>query len=87
MFSIIYFQNRLRFQSNDFLKQFDVTGVGLQMAKGNVKVFAAKEDTKLDLVPIDYVVDTILCAAWHVTIHRDTEVKVYNCTSNADPVR
>ena len=85
--SSIYFQNILRIESNDFLSQFNVTDVGLQIARGNVKVLVAKKDARLDLVPIDYVADTILCAAWHVTIHRDSEVKVYNCTSNADPIR
>ena len=73
------------FRNNDFLKQFDVTGAGLQIAKGIVNMFVTKKDTRLNLVPVDYVVDTILCAAWHVTVH--WEVKVYNCTSNADPVR
>ncbi|XP_071877318.1 putative fatty acyl-CoA reductase CG5065 [Bombus fervidus] len=37
----------------------------------------------MDLVPVDFVIDTIICTAWHVTLHRDCEVKVYNCTSNA----
>lgn len=54
------------------------------MGKGIVKLFAAKKDARLDL---DYGVDTILCPAWHVTVHRNREVKVYNCTGNADPVR
>ncbi|KAK9293754.1 hypothetical protein QLX08_011382 [Tetragonisca angustula] len=65
---------------------YGVTAVGLQVGKGNIKVLPAKKDARLDLVPVDYVVDTILCAAWHVTIHRDAEVKVYNCTSNARPL-
>ena len=77
----------MRIQCNDFLKQFVVTGIGLQIGKGYIKVLLAKKDARLDLVPVDYVVDTILCAAWHVTIHRDAEVKVYNCTSNARPLR
>lgn len=74
-------------QNNDFLKQFDVTGVGLLIGKGNVKVLLAKKDARLDLIPVDYAVDTILCAAWHITIHGDRDIKVYNCTSNADPFR
>ncbi|XP_043521445.1 fatty acyl-CoA reductase 1-like isoform X2 [Frieseomelitta varia] len=63
-----------------------VTDLGLQIAKGNVNVIIAKKDARLDLIPVDYVADTILCAAWHIAIHRDSEVKVYNCTSNADPI-
>ncbi|KOX75132.1 Fatty acyl-CoA reductase 1 [Melipona quadrifasciata] len=53
----------------------------------NVKMVPAKKDTRLDLVPVDYVIDTILCAVWYITIHRDSEVKVYNCMSNADLLR
>ncbi|CAD1469916.1 unnamed protein product, partial [Heterotrigona itama] len=60
--------------------------IGVQVGKGNVKVLPAKKDMRLDLIPVDYVVDTVICAAWHVTIHPDNEVKVYNCTSNADPL-
>ncbi|KAF3420504.1 hypothetical protein E2986_13768 [Frieseomelitta varia] len=62
-----------------------ITAVSLQIGKGNIKALPVKKDAKLDLVPVDYVVDTVLCAAWHVTLHRDNEV--YNCTSNADPLR
>ena len=87
IFSIIYFQNFLRIENNDFPRQFNFTGVGIQVGKGNLRVFPAKKENRLDLVPVDYVVDTIICAAWHVTILRDNEVKVYNCTSNADPLR
>ncbi|KAF3420434.1 hypothetical protein E2986_11757 [Frieseomelitta varia] len=65
---------------------YGITAVCLQVGKGNIRVLPAKMDARLDLVPVDYVVDTILCAAWHVTIHRDAEVKVYNCTSNASPL-
>ncbi|KOX68693.1 hypothetical protein WN51_07405 [Melipona quadrifasciata] len=37
------------------------TGVGLQIGKGNAKVLRAKRDTRLNLVSVDYVIDTILC--------------------------
>ena len=76
-----------KIENNDFPTQFNIIGIGLQIGKGNVKVAPAKKDVRLDLIPVDYVVDTILCATWHVTTHGNNEVKVYNCTSNADSLR
>ncbi|XP_071876912.1 fatty acyl-CoA reductase 1-like isoform X2 [Bombus fervidus] len=62
-----------------------VTGTFLLIGKGCTTVIRGRRDTKLDVVPVDFVVDTIICTAWHVTLHRDREVKVYNCTANAYP--
>nr|AXY94555.1 fatty acyl-CoA reductase 1 [synthetic construct] len=60
--------------------------LGLFISRGFAKITLANPDTITDTVPLDYVVDTILCAAWHVTLHRDMNVKVYNCTNNARPI-
>ncbi|KAK1117651.1 hypothetical protein K0M31_015821 [Melipona bicolor] len=49
-------------QSNDFLSLFNVIDLGIQIGKSNVKMVPAKKDTRLDLVAVDYVIDTILCA-------------------------
>ena len=57
------------------------------IGKGTTKAMLVKRNKRLDLVPIDYVIDVIICAAWHVTLHRNNEVKVYNCTSNAHPIK
>ncbi|XP_043521829.1 fatty acyl-CoA reductase 1-like isoform X2 [Frieseomelitta varia] len=65
---------------------YGVTAIFLQIGKGILKAVTANRDAKLDLVPIDYVVDTTICAAWHITLHRDNKPKVYNCTSNAPPI-
>jgi hypothetical protein len=59
----------------------------MSIDKGIAKVLLGKRDVKSDVVPIDYVVDTIMCAAWHITLYPDDKVKVYNCTSNARPVK
>ncbi|XP_043603765.1 fatty acyl-CoA reductase 1-like [Bombus pyrosoma] len=64
-----------------------ITGVILLVSKGCVTAILARRDARLDLVPIDFVVDTIICIAWHVTLHRGQEVKVYNCTTNAKPFK
>ncbi|XP_060831010.1 fatty acyl-CoA reductase 1-like [Bombus pascuorum] len=64
-----------------------VTGTYILISKGCTTVVRGRRDTRLDVVPIDFVVDVIMCTAWHVTLHRDREVKVYNCTSNACPFK
>ncbi|XP_050598495.1 putative fatty acyl-CoA reductase CG5065 isoform X1 [Bombus affinis] len=60
-----------------------VTGTFLLIGKGCATAIRGRRDARLDVVPVDFVVDMIICTAWHVTLHRDHEVKVYNCTSNA----
>ncbi|XP_060823548.1 putative fatty acyl-CoA reductase CG5065 [Bombus pascuorum] len=60
--------------------------LGMFISRGFAKVALANPDIITDTVPVDYVVDTILCAAWHITQHRDMNVKVYNCTNNARPI-
>ncbi|XP_060831152.1 putative fatty acyl-CoA reductase CG5065 [Bombus pascuorum] len=62
-----------------------ITGSFLLIGKGCATAIRGRRDARLDVVPVDFVVDTIICTAWHVTLHRDHEVKVYNCTSNAYP--
>ncbi|XP_068987089.1 putative fatty acyl-CoA reductase CG5065 [Bombus flavifrons] len=64
-----------------------ITGTFLLIGKGCATAIRGRRDARLDVVPVDFVVDTIICTAWHVTLHRDHEVKVYNCTSNAYPFK
>ncbi|XP_043604645.1 fatty acyl-CoA reductase 1-like, partial [Bombus pyrosoma] len=55
------------------------------IGRGCATAIRGRRDARVDIVPVDFVVDTIICTAWHVTLHSDHEVKVYNCTSNACP--
>ncbi|XP_050598546.1 fatty acyl-CoA reductase 1-like [Bombus affinis] len=64
-----------------------VTGTILLIGRGCATAIWCRRDTRLDILPVDFVVDTIICIAWHVTLHRDHEVKVYNCASNAHPFK
>ncbi|XP_068986773.1 putative fatty acyl-CoA reductase CG5065 isoform X3 [Bombus flavifrons] len=64
-----------------------ITGIVLLVSKGCATAILARKDARMDVVPVDFVVDTIICTAWHVTLHRGHEVKVYNCTSNANPFK
>ncbi|KAK9295404.1 hypothetical protein QLX08_010260 [Tetragonisca angustula] len=62
---------------------YGVTAVFLQIGNGILRAMIINKDARLDVVPVDYAIDTIICAAWHITLHCDTKTKVYNCTSNA----
>ncbi|XP_073968274.1 fatty acyl-CoA reductase 1-like [Bombus fervidus] len=64
-----------------------ITGVIRLVSRGCATVIRGRKDARLDIVPLDFVVDTIISTAWHVTLHPEHEVKVYNCTSNANPLR
>ncbi|XP_043603772.1 putative fatty acyl-CoA reductase CG5065 isoform X2 [Bombus pyrosoma] len=64
-----------------------ITGILLLVGRGCATAVRGRKDARLDVVPLDFVVDVIICTAWHVTLHRDREVKVYNCTSNASPFK
>ncbi|KAK9295204.1 hypothetical protein QLX08_010397 [Tetragonisca angustula] len=66
---------------------YGVTAIFMTVGMGITKVIPAKENASVDLVPIDFVVDTILCAAWHVTLRPNNEVKVYNCTNDGRPLK
>nr|AXY94560.1 fatty acyl-CoA reductase 4 [synthetic construct] len=57
------------------------------IGRGCATAIRGRRDARMDIVPVDFVVDTIICTAWHVTLHSDHEVKVYNCTSNAYPFK
>lgn len=63
------------------------SGIFKNIGNGMAKVLLGRGDVISDIVPVDYVVDAIMCAAWHVTLQIDNNVKVYNCTSSARPIK
>ncbi|XP_012242338.1 putative fatty acyl-CoA reductase CG5065 [Bombus impatiens] len=64
-----------------------ITGILLLVSRGCATAILGRKDARLDVVPVDFVVDTIICTAWHITQQRGHEVKVYNCTSSANPFK
>ena len=57
------------------------------IGKGIARTPLGKGSERLDLVSVDYVVKTIISAAWHVTLYRSNKVKVNNSTINAHLTR
>ncbi|CAK9831533.1 Putative fatty acyl-CoA reductase CG5065 [Anthophora retusa] len=64
-----------------------ITGSITEISRGILRTILGNSNFKLDMVPIDYVVDTIICATWHSTMQQNNTIKIYNCTSNANPLR
>lgn len=59
-----------------------VTGIITEISRGTIRSIIGDRKLKVDIVPVDYVVDTLICACWHSAIHRDGTIQVYNCTSS-----
>lgn len=64
-----------------------ITGTIMEIGRGTVRTVLCNSNLKLDAVPVDYVIDTIICASWHSTMQQNNSIKIYNCTSNANPFR
>lgn len=59
-----------------------------EMGRGTVRTIICNEDLVVDVVPVDYVIDTLICASWHNATKRTNAIKVYNCTSSTmNPIR
>nr|QGV11515.1 FAR3 [Tetrastichus brontispae] len=74
-----------------------ITGILMEIGRGTIRSIVCQPQCVVDIVPVDYVVDTLICAAWHISTSRpqrfaaeaDTcPLRVYNCTSGSfNPVR
>ncbi|XP_078050384.1 putative fatty acyl-CoA reductase CG5065 isoform X2 [Augochlora pura] len=58
-----------------------VTGCMMNIIRGTLKVAITFKEKNLDIVPVDYVIDTLICAAWYTTMQPTKAIKIYNCTA------
>ncbi|XP_076642655.1 putative fatty acyl-CoA reductase CG5065 isoform X2 [Halictus rubicundus] len=58
-----------------------ITGIMKEVSRGALQAARCFSEKTLDLVPIDYVADTLICAAWHSTMQQNNSIKIYNCTA------
>ncbi|KAH0953836.1 hypothetical protein HN011_012070 [Eciton burchellii] len=59
-------------------------GIMTEISRGTVRSIVCKEDLVVDVIPVDFVVDTLICASWHNATQRtNNTIKIYNCTSSA----
>lgn len=64
------------------------TGVMVQVGVGLAKSMFGEENKIVDLIPIDIVVNTLICASWNNIIQPSNKIRVYNCVSGPfNPLR
>ncbi|XP_031366281.1 putative fatty acyl-CoA reductase CG5065 [Apis dorsata] len=61
-----------------------ITDLTIGACRGIIRVINGNKNNKANIVPIDYVTDTIICVAWYTTIQCDNTIKIYNCTNNGN---
>lgn len=65
-----------------------ITGLMMQAGRGAIRSVVCDKNLIVDAIPVDYVVDTLICAAWHSVVRRSNQIQVYNCVSGAfNPVK
>ncbi|XP_043290160.1 putative fatty acyl-CoA reductase CG5065 [Venturia canescens] len=60
-----------------------VTGILMEVGRGTIRSIVCNGDLVVDVIPVDYVVDTLICACWHSAMGRNNKIMVYNCTSGS----
>lgn len=64
-----------------------ITGILMECARGTIKTIICDGKCKMDLVPVDIVVNTLITSAWHTAAYRSNSLRVYNCTNgNFNPL-
>nr|XP_012134572.1 PREDICTED: putative fatty acyl-CoA reductase CG5065 [Megachile rotundata]XP_012134573.1 PREDICTED: putative fatty acyl-CoA reductase CG5065 [Megachile rotundata]XP_012134574.1 PREDICTED: putative fatty acyl-CoA reductase CG5065 [Megachile rotundata] len=63
---------------------FGITAMVLKVGTGNVTSLLCNPKLRVDLIPVDIVVDTLICAAWHSSMQQSNTTKVYNCTTGSN---
>ncbi|XP_076162888.1 putative fatty acyl-CoA reductase CG5065 [Ptiloglossa arizonensis] len=64
-----------------------LTGLIRGSMKGIVRYHKCEPRAEADLVPVDYVTDTIICASWHNLTQRNDSIQIYNCTCSQGGLR
>ncbi|XP_046979585.1 putative fatty acyl-CoA reductase CG5065 isoform X1 [Schistocerca americana] len=58
-----------------------ITGIMMEIGRGTIRSIICDQTLIMDLIPVDYVVNTLIAVAWHTATYRPNTVRVYNCTS------
>ncbi|KAK0176558.1 hypothetical protein PV328_000679 [Microctonus aethiopoides] len=59
-----------------------ITGIMLEISRGTIRSIICNDKFIVDVVPVDFVVDTLITAAWHTAMQHNKNIKVYNCVSS-----
>lgn len=65
-----------------------ITGIMMEIGRGTIRSIVCNADLIVDVVPVDHVVNTLICASWHNVMRRPKKLQIYNCTSGSfNPIR
>lgn len=65
-----------------------VTGIMMEIGRGTIRSIVCNDELTVDVIPVDFVVDTLICAAWHSAMRRSNSIRVYNCVSGTfNPIK
>jgi fatty acyl-CoA reductase len=63
------------------------TGIVSAVGKGLYRTIMCRKDMRADLVPVDIVINLMVCAAWRTGTSKVTDLKIYNCcTGQQKPI-
>lgn len=61
-------------------------GIAIEIGRGTIRSAICQTKFVVDIVPVDFVVNTLICSAWQVAT--DKSLRVFNCTSGSlNPIR
>lgn len=58
----------------------------MEIGRGTIRSIVCDDKLIVDVVPIDFVVNTLICVAWYnstKTTNNNNNIRVYNCTSRS----
>lgn len=58
-----------------------ITGIMMEIGRGTIRSIICDQKLIMDLIPVDFVVNTLIAVAWHTATYKQNTVRVYNCTS------
>ncbi|XP_072758219.1 putative fatty acyl-CoA reductase CG5065 isoform X2 [Anoplolepis gracilipes] len=59
-----------------------ITGIMTEIGRGTIRSIVCNANLVVDVIPVDFVVDTLICASWHNVVQRNDTIRIYNCTSS-----
>ncbi|XP_050452817.1 putative fatty acyl-CoA reductase CG5065 isoform X1 [Cataglyphis hispanica] len=60
-----------------------ITGIMTEIGRGTIRSIVCNANLIVDVIPVDFVVDTLICASWYNAMQRTDTIRIYNCTSSA----
>ncbi|XP_070153640.1 putative fatty acyl-CoA reductase CG5065 [Polyergus mexicanus] len=62
---------------------YGITGLMMEVGRGTIRSIVCNANLIVDVIPVDFVVDTLICASWYSATQHTNTIRIYNCTSSA----